>query len=55
MRLAEARAGQATQLLCDALGAGERTLELSFRKHLGVSPKQYLKAMRMLGCRPAEV
>lgn len=36
--------------ICAALGVGQRTLELSFKKHLGISPKQFLKSMRLLGC-----
>ena len=39
--------------ICKALGVGQRTLELCFKKHLGISPKQFLQSVRLLGCQQA--
>ena len=33
--------------LCEATGVSRRTLNYSFREHLGVTPKAYLKSMRL--------
>lgn len=35
----------------EALGASRRSLELSFKKYLGIPPKRYLKILRMHRCR----
>jgi AraC family ethanolamine operon transcriptional activator len=37
--------------ICDLLGTSRRSLELSFRKYVGVPPKRYLKMLRLDRCR----
>jgi len=35
--------------LCEATGVSKRTLEYAFNNHLGISPKNYINAMRLNG------
>src|SRR5579864_6045632 len=37
--------------LCDTIGVSRRSLHLGFRESFGVSPKQYLKRLRLSGAR----
>ena len=37
--------------VCSATGIGRRTLEMSFRRYLGISPKRFIKQMRYALCR----
>jgi AraC family ethanolamine operon transcriptional activator len=36
--------------LCSALGISRRVLELSFKKYIGLSPKQFSNQQRMHSC-----
>lgn len=37
--------------LCEAIGVSERTLQYAFMEHFGVTPKDYLKAIHLMGVR----
>jgi AraC-like DNA-binding protein len=37
--------------LCDMIGVSRRSLHLGFREYFGMSPKQYLKKLRLSGAR----